>query len=88
MSVFSKGMEDLCFGLESWEMPGSFKVSENLKINAITSYKFITYVLTDWLDKLPLSEFRKVIFTYYKVPLYAAKRIEESFSHWESKRKL
>ena len=61
-------------------MIGPVKVPETVKITAITYRNFIRDILSDWLDKFPLSEVNIVIYMHDNAQAHAAEITTELLS--------
>lgn len=69
-------------------MFGPVKVPESVKIIVITYCNFIRNALTDWLDRLSLSEFSKIIFMHDKAPTTCCQENQRIPLHIEIQRRI
>ena len=60
-------------GIIGDELVGPFRVPDGLKLTAATYCEFLKTALEPWLDDLPLSRLKRVVFMHDNAPSHAAK---------------
>jgi hypothetical protein len=60
-------------GIIGNELVGPFRVPEGVKLTSVTYCDFLKNALEPWMDDLPLSQLKKIIFMHDNTPSHAAK---------------
>ena len=60
-------------GINGDELVGLFRVPVGLKLTSVTYWQFLNNALKPWLDDVPLSKPKKIIFMHDDAPFHAAK---------------
>ena len=60
-------------GIIGDELVGPFKVEDGLKMNSITYCDFLNRNLIDWVENLPLTKLKNLIFMQDNAPSHASK---------------